>query len=524
MIILGVTHPISWNNGACILVNGQLVAMAEEERFNRFKHSPRVPANLSIEFCLNRAGVSLDDVDYIAIGWESSKFKSNKKRLVWDFLLKQLPFSEEKKKMRFVNHHVSHALSSYYVSGYDHSNIISLDGYGGSESGILAIGEGDKLRVLNSIPNKNSWGHLYGEITRVLGFQSHSDEGKVMGLAAYGKPIENEFRFIDWDNEIPVIDKKGFKRYLSGIEPRKKGEDLNQNHKDMAATVQHTLERAVLQMSSYLLGISKSKNLCLSGGCALNCSMNGVLLRSEYVDNIFVQPAAHDIGTALGAALSIYKDVVGHRPNIVLEHPYYGPDYTNQEVENELKRHKISSYKHCKNIAKEAATLIAENKTVGWFQGRMEFGPRALGGRSILANPKNRDMKDIVNKSIKGREPWRPFAPSFLAEDCNDYVKAPYNSPFMIIAFQAIEEKVSDIVSATHVDNTIRVQTVRKDISPKYWDLIHELKKITGVPAILNTSFNVAGQPIVCSPRDAIMTFFGCGLDYLAIEDYLVWK
>jgi carbamoyltransferase len=252
--------------------------------------------------------------------------------------------------------------------------------------------------------------------------------------------------------------------------------------------------------------------------------MNGVLLRSEHVDNIFIQPAAHDIGTALGAALSVYKDVVGHRPNIVLEHPYYGPDYTNEEVEQELKKFKISNYKRCYDIAKEAAALIAENKTIGWFQGRMEFGPRALGGRSIIANPKNKDMKDIVNKSIKGREPWRPFAPSFLEEDYVDYVKHPYNSPFMIIAFEAIEEKVSDIASAAHVDNTVRVQTVRKEIFPRYWNLINEFKKITGVPAVLNTSFNVAGQPIVCTPRDAIMTFFGCGLDYLAIEDYLVWK
>ncbi|MGR3174124.1 MAG: carbamoyltransferase family protein [Candidatus Scalindua sp.] len=524
MIILGVTHPISWNNGACILVDGKLIAMVEEERFNRFKHSPRVSADMSIEFCLKRAGVTLDDVDYIAIGWESAKRQKKKKRYPWDFLLRQLPFRHEEEKMRFVNHHVAHALSSYYVSGYVHSNIISLDGYGGSESGILAIGEGDELRVVKSIPNRNSWGHLYGEITRMLGFKSHSDEGKVMGLAAYGQPIEDEYNFIDWDRDIPVIDKKGFKKYLSGLTQRKRGEDLNQHHKDLAATVQHTLERATLQMSSYLHNITGSKNLCVSGGCALNCSMNGVLLRSDHVDNIFIQPAAHDIGTALGAAVSVYKDVVGHRPDIVLEHPYYGPDYTNEEVEYELKRYKLNNYKRCNDIAKETAALIADNKTVGWFQGRMEFGPRALGGRSILANPKNKDMKDIVNKSIKGREPWRPFAPSFLAEDYGDYVKDPYNSPFMIIAFQTFEEKVSEIASAVHVDNTVRVQTVRKEIFPRYWELINEFKKITGVPALLNTSFNVAGQPIVCSPRDAIMTFFGCGLDYLAIEDYLVWK
>ena len=324
MIILGVTHPISWNNGACILVDGKLVAMVEEERFIRFKHAPRVSADMSIEFCLNRAGVTLDDVDYIAIGWESAKRQKKKKRYAWDFLLRQLPFRHEEEKMRFVNHHVAHALSSYYVSGYDHSNIVSLDGYGGSESGILAIGEGDDLRVVKSIPNRNSWGHLYGEITRMLGFKSHSDEGKVMGLAAYGQPIENEFKFIDWDRDIPVIDKKGFKKYLSGNTQRKKGEELNQHHKDLAATVQHTLERAVLQMSSYLHNITGSKNLCMSGGCALNCSMNGVLLRSDHVDNIFIQPAAHDIGTALGAAVSVYKDVVGHRPDIILEHPYYG--------------------------------------------------------------------------------------------------------------------------------------------------------------------------------------------------------
>ncbi|MFQ5964426.1 MAG: carbamoyltransferase N-terminal domain-containing protein, partial [Candidatus Scalinduaceae bacterium] len=299
MIILGVTHPISWNNGACILVDDKLIAMVEEERFNRFKHSPRIAAKRSIEFCLNKANVTLDDVDYIAIGWESSKRQEKKKRYAWDFLLKQLPFSYENEKIRFVRHHTAHALSSYYVSGFDCSNIISLDGYGGSESGVLAIGEEDEFRIVKSIPNKNSWGHLYSEITRILGFTFHSDEGKVMGLAAYGQPIEDEFKFIDWDNDIPVIDKKGFKKYLFSITPRKKGEDLNQFHKDLAATVQHTLEKATLQMNSYLYNITGFKNLCMSGGCALNCSMNGVLLRSDHVDNIFIQPAAHDVGTAL---------------------------------------------------------------------------------------------------------------------------------------------------------------------------------------------------------------------------------
>ena len=223
MIILGATHPISWNNGACILVDGKLIAMVEEERFNRFKHSPRVSADMSIEYCLKRAGVTLDDVDHIAIGWESAERQKKKKRYPWDFLLRQLPFRHMEEKMKFVNHHVAHALSSYYVSGYDHSNIVSLDGYGGSESGILAIGEGDELRIVKSVPNRNSWGHLYSEITRMLGFRSHSDEGKVMGLAAYGQPIEDEFTFIDWDRDIPVIDKKGFKRYLAGLTQRKRG-------------------------------------------------------------------------------------------------------------------------------------------------------------------------------------------------------------------------------------------------------------------------------------------------------------
>ena len=524
MIILGVTHPISWNNGACILVNGELIAMVEEERFNRFKQSPRTSADMSIEFCLNKAGVSLEEVDYIAIGWESSKWQKKKKRHTWDFLLKQLPFRHEEKKMRFVNHHTAHALSSYYVSGFDYSNIISLDGYGGSESGVLGIGEKDEFRVIKSIPNKSSWGHLYSEITRMLGFKFHSDEGKVMGLAAYGQPIDDEFTFINWSDDIPIIDKKGFAKYLSSLKPRAKGEELNQFHKDLAATVQRTLERAAIQMSSYLYNITGSKNLCMSGGCALNCSMNGVLLRTNHVDNIFVQPAANDVGTALGAAVTVYKEVAGHRPNIILNHPYYGPDYTNEHVANELKQFKVRNYKHCNTITKEVAALLADNKTIGWFQGRMEFGPRALGGRSILANPKNREMKDIVNKEIKGREPWRPFSPSILESRCSTYVKDPCNSPFMIIAFQGIEQNISEIISAAHIDNTIRVQTVRKDTHPKYWELISEFEKITGVPAVLNTSFNVAGQPIVCSPRDAIMTFFGCGLDYLAIEDYLVWK
>lgn len=528
LIILGVTHPISYNNGAYLLVDGKLVAMVEEERFNRFKHSPRVAAKRSIQYCLDHAKIDLEDADFYAVGWDyaTSRYPSfNLRRYaVNKHLMNQLPFNRRSKKIRYVNHHVAHALSAYYLSGFQESNIISLDASGGGESGILAIGRADDVEIVKVISNDSSWGTLYSNITTLLGFQAHSHEGKTMGLAPYGTPDPEAFDFIRWDNEIPEIDRPGMKRFVGSMEPRKKGEPLNQKHKDLAASAQYALERAGIQMSEYLYRRSGIRNLCLAGGCALNCSMNGKLVRLPDVDHVFIQPAAHDVGTALGAAVQVHREITGSRPKIRFNHALWGPEYSNHEIEEILKRSHLSTYKRSPELCKEVAELLIHGKIVGWFQGRMEVGPRALGARSILADPRTIEIKDILNKNVKGREPWRPFAPSFLAEDFGEYVENPYASPFMIIAFQGKDGIVQNIQGATHVDRTVRAQTVERRIQPKYWEVINEFKKLAGVPAVLNTSFNVAGQPIVCTPFDALSTFFACGLDYLAIGDFLVWK
>jgi carbamoyltransferase len=490
LIILGVTHPMVHNNAACLLVDGELVAMVEEERFNRMKHSPGVPPNRSIQYCLDLAKIGLDDVDFYAVGWDQATtlYPSFKLRryAVNNHHMNRFPFGRRSKKIRYVNHHFAHAVSAYYLSGFQGSNIISLDASGGNESGILAVGRGDDIEIVKMISNDSSWGFFYSYITGILGFQAHSHEGKTMGLAPYGTPDPEAFDFIRWDREIPEIDRPGMKQFVASVEPRKKGEPLNQRHKDLAASAQYTLERAGTQMSEYLYRRSGIKNLCLAGGCALNCSMNGKLFGLPHVDHIFIQPAAHDSGTALGAAVQVHREMTGSRPQIRFNHALWGPEYSNGEIEEILKRSHVS--------------------------------------RSILADPRTIEIKDVLNKNVKGREPWRPFAPSFLAEDFTKYVENPYNSPFMIIAFQGKDGIIENIQGAAHVDHTVRVQTVERSIQPKYWDAINAFKKLTGVPAVLNTSFNVAGQPMVCTPFDALSTFFACGLDYLAMGDFLVWK
>jgi carbamoyltransferase len=526
--ILGVTHPISWNNGACLLVDGELVAMVEEERLNRFKHAPRVPPLRSIRYCLEAGRCSIDSIDHFAVGWDHGTYwmpgVGFKRYQVSKHYLHMLPFDPGGRNVHFVNHHEAHALASFLFSGFPEANVISLDATGGRESGLLGVGRGTKLDTLHRVSNDSSWGILYGTITDVLGFASHSDEGKVMGLAAYGTADPDAMDFIDWDREIPWIDRKRFKKYVSALKRRHPKEPLADDHKDLAATVQQTLERALVQMSCYLHDQSRLTAFCLGGGCALNCSANGKLLREAHVKDLFVHPAAHDVSTALGAAAKVHAEITGERPSTEFTHAYWGPAYSGDEVERLLKQAHLKRYERPSDIAEATADLLADGKIVGWFQGRMEVGPRALGGRSILADPTDPAMKDRVNQQVKGREPWRPFAPSFLSEKFEPYVERPHRSPFMILAFQGKKGMIEKIPSAAHVDGTVRVQTVYRETHPRYHALISAFEKRKGVPALLNTSFNVAGQPIVCSPFDAVSTFYASGLDALAIEDFLLAK
>lgn len=539
MIILGITHPISWNNAACLLVDGQLVAMVEEERLIRRKHAPWCPPVQSIRYCLEHAGVTMDDVACIAVGfdrpWRAAlgHIRLADPRTGWRMglrLLIELIRYERaipehgQKPLLFVNHHLSHAASAYYVSGFDEAMILSLDGSGGGESGILGYGKGSHMHILERISNESSWGTLYEEVTNLLGFRQHSSEGKTMGLAPYSTVHDQVFPFVDWDAPVPTIDAQAKQRYLATIPRRRSSEPLNETHRQLAALVQNTLERAATQMVRELHHRTGMRTLCLAGGTALNCSMNGVLRQLEWVDELFIQPAAHDAGSALGAALVAHMQHSGQCPPFRMQHAYWGPAYSNEEIGAALREAGITHYRLSSDICRETAALLAQRHIVGWFQGRMEVGPRALGNRSILAHPGDPAMKDRVNLKVKNREPWRPFAPSILEEYAQDYLVNPAPSPFMILAFETRPDRCDDLRSAIHIDNSCRPQTVSRATNPRYWHLIDAFRQQTGTAALLNTSFNLDSQPIVCRPSEAIWTFLHSGMDDLAIGDYLVWK
>ena len=551
MIILGITDTVCQDNAAALLVDGELVGMVEEERLNRIKHAPRMAPQKSIQWCLERAGVKLEDVDIIAIGFDhpNTVFLDNMRTKVKRFVKRQTilrnareefrywrrhryhlaqldPYLKMRDKILFVRHHMAHAASSFYLSGFDQASIISLDGSGGQDAGLIGTGRGTDIEVVQYVDRESSWGEFYERFTGALGFKPHSDEGKVMGLAAYGDPQGQVFPFIQMSNgnEIPHYDREGFLKALKEIRPREKNvSPINGYHENVAARLQYSLEQVVGRMAEVLHRKTGSTDLCMAGGTALNCSCNGKLLSLPWVKRIFVQPAAADCGTALGAAVYAHVKLTGERPKTRFNHMYWGPEFSNDEIEKVLKQAKVP-YRKVERIGEETAKLIAQNKIVGWFQGRMEVGPRALGGRSIVANPTDPRMKDAVNNNVKFREAWRPFAPSILADCMEEYFGTSHPSPFMILAFQAREEVKPKIPAALHVDGTGRPQTVEKETNPRYWDLINEFRKISGVPVVLNTSFNVAGQPIVCTPKDAIGTFYICGLDALSIGDFIVEK
>jgi len=495
-----------------------------------------------MDYCLKQAGIKLEQVDYIAVGFDSvmravlGTLRSEERFLsglnqaaMWlrDGITyeKKLPLEGyDRSRVVFVNHHQAHAASAFYASGFPESNILSLDGSGGNESGILGFGQGTKIEIFKTVSNRGSWGLMYEEITEKLGFRRHSGEGKVMGLAAYGTPDPKGLPFVNWDGDFPVIDPETRKTFVNAIQPRKKEDPITDYHENLAATLQDTLERAGKCMADYLYNKTGIRRLCLAGGTALNCSMNGKLALLPFVDEIFIQPAAYDAGTALGAAMTVYVEKTGNWPDWKMEHAYWGPEFTNEEIEEALKAFSNYPYKKSSNIFSETAQILADGKIVGWFQGRSEVGPRALGNRSILANPSLPEMKDRVNNQVKHRESWRPFAPSVLEERVDRYVANPMPSPFMILAFNALPERQAEIVAAAHVDGTIRPQTVSKATNPRYWQLIKRFEEITGIPAVLNTSFNVDSQPIVNTPEEAIDTFINCGIEVLAIGDFLVWK
>ncbi len=542
MIIVGLSHPISRNTAACILIDGRLIAMAEEERFIRIKHANRIFPKQALEFCLNEAEISLQDVDYFAIGHGKPLSALRNVRFRepitgFRYLKKQyLDIQNNEKKLNdlfekcdkhkfiFVRHHIAHAASSFFASGFQEAIIISLDGSGDSESGLLAVGRGNELKIYHTISNAESWGKAYEYVTEALGFQYNSQEGKTMGLAPYGTPDLDILPFINWKRKIPTINYKRRIKFFNSISQKSKDSPFSAHHKNMAATMQFALEKAASSMAELMFQKTGIRKLCLAGGTTLNCSMNGKLAELPWVDDIFVQPAAHDAGSALGAVLFAYTNITRNRSKWHMNHAYWGPQYDNKAIENALHEFEGIEVEFCKDICSVAASKLAQGYIIGWFQGRLEVGPRALGNRSILGDPSRPEMKDLINLKVKNREAWRPFAPAILEDKMSRYFDRQVNSPFMILAFETKLSTRYEIISATHIDGTARPQSVSKATNPIFWNLLSEFENRTGIPALLSTSFNVAGQPIVNSPQQAIKIFLECGMDYLAVGDFMVKK
>jgi carbamoyltransferase len=557
LISLGINYSEMHDSAACIARDGHILFAVAEERLSRLKHDARFPS-LSIEACLAAAGIRADQLDFVCFGWPPAieAMKHDLKCMATGALpltyidlvstvrrnlnhtrkqngkkqfLARFP---TKAQFRFVEHHLAHAISAYSFSGFDDAAVLVLDGRGAWEASSLWHGRDGRLEHVWTIPWPNSLGLFYAQFTQYLGFQPYSDEWKVMGLAPYGEPGINLRDFIiPDDNPYKVstrllLDDKPAP--LAGITarlgPQREAEsEIDPKHKNLAFAVQDACEEAMMTLARAAVAKTGSRNICLAGGVALNSKANGKILSSGIVDRIFVQPAAGDDGVCLGAALAPYLDNGGKLPMHKMRHAYLGAENSDEEIEKALTTYKLRATRVA-DPAAAAAEMLANGKILGWVQGRMEFGPRALGARSILADPRDPEMNAKVNNAVKFREWWRPFAPSMLAEVAGEYIESATDSPFMILTAQVKPEKRAVIPSVTHVDGSARPQTVERDVNPLYWRLIREFGNRTGVPVVMNTSFNLRGEPIVSTPTDAVRTFFSSGMDALVIGSFVVEK
>ena len=558
MNILGVSG-LYHDSAACLLKNGKISAAAEEERFTRKKHDNSFPIN-AINFCLKQGNIAIDDVDYIAF-YEKPIMKFDRilnshletfPKSFWTFFKTMPSWLNEKlripsmvrKKLGydgeilFIDHHLAHAASTFLVSPFKKAAILTVDGVGEWATTTWGYGEGNKIILLKEIHFPHSLGLLYSAVTTYLGFKANNDEYKIMGLAPYGKPTHlNKFK--------EVVDIRGdgsynldmdyfvyhyrlsmpSKKFIEEFGPaRKPKSPIDQRHKDIAASLQTILEEILFKMLNHLHRKTKCSNLCMAGGVALNSSANGKIVRNTKFKKVFVQPAASDAGGSLGAAFYVYNTILGKKRDYVMDHAYLGSEFSSDEIRNYLKKNKIKfkEFNNEDHLIEKTAKLVFENKIVAWFQGRMEWGPRALGNRTILANPCNPDMKDILNKRVKHREEFRPFAPSVLFEEQKKYFETGEYLPFMLFTHPIKKKMRKKIPSVTHVNGTGRLQSVTTELNPKYYKLIKNFEKLSRVPVILNTSFNIKGEPIVCTPEDAYRCMMGTGIDYVVMDRFLI--
>ncbi|MFK8027740.1 MAG: carbamoyltransferase [Gammaproteobacteria bacterium] len=594
MYILGISA-FYHDSAACLLKDGELIAAAQEERFTRKKHDAGFPRH-AIEYCLKEAQIEASEIDNVVfyekpfvkferlletyLAFAPKGFSSFTKSMpIWikDKLFQKSALIKELKdtmgdkvdwqeRLLFSEHHLSHAASAFYPSPFESAAVLTLDGVGEWTTTSLAVGKGRDLKVVKEIHFPHSLGLLYSAFTYYTGFRVNSGEYKVMGLAPYGVPkyanlireklitvaedgsFQLDMSYFDYATGLTMTNKKF--DALFGGPPRTAETELTQREMDLAASVQKVTEDIVIQIAKGIAKDTGERNLCLAGGVALNCVANGILLREKIFDNIWIQPAAGDAGGALGAALSAWylhhnkeRTIASERD--AMKGSYLGPEFGDDEIEGELNKCGATFKKLTDDeFIEQVASALADEKAVGWMQGRMEFGPRALGGRSIIADPRSPAMQKQLNLKVKYRESFRPFAPSVLREDVNEWFKQDTDSPYMLLVADVQNDKRramteeeealfgieklnvprSTVPAITHVDYSARIQTVHADTNPRYHAVISKFKEKTNCPIVVNTSFNVRGEPIVCTPTDAFKCFMGTGLDVLAVGSYLLFK
>jgi carbamoyltransferase len=535
MNILGIHGGITINQhdaGAALIKGGELICCVEEERLIRVKSPKGVLPIESIAACLKEGGLSMRDVDLVALPGETYADIEVRTQA---YLMHHFGFSPP---VKIINHQLAHLASSFFPSGFLKAMCLSYDAYGDRLSAAMGVADIESgVKVIETRPHENSLGMFYATMTSFLGFMPGEDEYKVMGLAPYGKDkIDLSFfaqpcpegYFVDTNlmRHSPPPGSAYEQFYSESLvknlgEPRRKGVPLTQRHRNIAAGTQEALEKCAVSLVTYLHEKTGHKDLCLAGGVALNCTLNGVLSNLPFIENIFVQPAASDRGLALGCALQAAKEAGEFIKPI--QHVFYGPSQNESEITSALALSGMTGV-HLEDPSIKAAQLLSEGKIVGWFQGRSEYGPRALGHRSILAHPGLLNMKNEINARVKYREEFRPFAPSVLSEKASEVFHIKKPSPFMTIAFEVRKDWVTKLPATTHVNNSARVQTVSKEDDYKYHSLISHFEKLTGLPVVLNTSFNIKGQPIVETPLDALSTFAGTGMDALIMGNFLLEK
>ncbi|HEY9258379.1 carbamoyltransferase family protein [Chitinophaga sp.] len=552
MNVLGISA-LYHDAACCLLRDGKIVAAAQEERFTKQKADPSMPVN-AMNYCLREAGMSLLDIDAVAYYEDPAKKLSRQLWSGYDYLNSPLraqldprrPEAEIRKllgytgEIKMYEHHLSHAASSYYFSGFNESATLTVDGVGEWATTTYGYAEKNALQLFEEVDFPDSIGLLYAAITSFLGFKVNGGEYKVMGLAPYGAPVyvsklrklihtvegggyHLDMKYFDFISGNRMYSDELIS--LLGEQPRKPESDIQKKHTDLAKSLQVVLEEVLIEKARYLHTRTNSDNLCMAGGVALNCVANAKILQHTPFRHLYVQPAANDAGCALGAAALAYMDLTGHTGKVApMEHVYYGPAYSNREIGKLLAATTLNYdvYDNQEALLQDAAAALANGKVIGWFQGRMEFGPRSLGARSILADPRDGEMRNRINAMVKKREMFRPFAPSVLEEKAAAHFDLDHASPFMLEVCPVIS--TLDLPAITHVDRSARVQTVSDITNPLYAALIREFDKLTGCPLVLNTSFNVRGQPIVNTPEDAIICFLMSGIDSLVIGDIIIKK